>query len=550
MHTMKTLNRFLPWALWAFTGFVGAGALSAENTNSMYKLTAPTPGGLSPRPCFLRVTPDDEGLTLTWQGLNGPYQVQTAPTVTDPTWENVGGPTVETSITVPVDHPMAVFQVNAASPIYLGANGCAGCHRDIHEEWQQGPHPHAIESLQEFGVADSPTCLPCHTVGYGYQTGFQSLETTPEKGSVQCENCHGPAGPHAANIADPSIRPKVTVDSATCGGCHNYRFIHRTYDEWQDSQHTPMTGYVAHRILSEGESAMNECGVCHSSAVRLALLDHWQRQQTNPGASLNLPSREDAAYFAVGCVACHQPHNPSQFRNPLNSTENYSYDPDVPFVEQYNPDVQVCAQCHNERGADWRDTARPPHRSPQYNVLVGQAGYDPDHTNMVRSHALVEGQCIGCHSQGYGNGQLTKGPYTGHTTQVDYEQCSACHGSAEIGKLLQQGTQMITHERVAELLDRLDTWGETKAPLELRVKYGRLAWEYTKVGSLSNPDGDPELTGPTAEEQALIPATIKQARLNLYLVDGDGSYGVHNGGYTRHLLDVALANVEAELAGP
>jgi hypothetical protein len=546
MHTMRTLNRFLPRILLALAGCAGAGALLAENTNSMYHLTAPTPGGLSPRPCFLRATRDAAGIHLQWQGLNGPYQVQVSPTAQCPAWENVGGPTVGTSLTVPVDQPLAVFQVQAASPLYQGEPSCAACHRDIHAEWQQGPHPHALDPLEKFGVADSPTCLPCHTVGYGYRTGFQSVETTPDKGSTQCENCHGPAGLHAANIADPSLRPKVTVDSATCGGCHNYRFIHRTYDEWRDSLHTPVTPAVARKVLDEGEPAMNECGVCHSGAVRLALLKQW----ADPAAPTVLPSREDAAGFAVGCVTCHQPHDPSQLRNPLHSTEDYSYDPDVPFAAQYNPDIQVCAQCHNERGADWRDTARPPHGSPQYNVLIGTAGYDPENTEMQRAHAGIAGQCIGCHAQGYGNGQLTEGPYTGHTTRVEYEQCSACHGSAEIGELLRDGTQQVTRERMTALLDLLNTWGETKAPAGLREKYGRLAWEYTRVGELSNPDGDPEISGPTADEQTLIPDAIKQARLNLYLVEKDGSYGVHNGGYTRHLLDVATANVKSELAKP
>jgi hypothetical protein len=54
--------------------------------------------------------------------------------------------------------------------------------------------------------------------------------------------------------------------------------------------------------------------------------------------------------------------------------------------------------------------------------------------------------------------------------------------------------------------------------------------------------------GPTSQEQASIPDAIKQARFNVYLVVQDGSYGVHNGKYTRFLLQVALDQVASLLA--
>ena len=87
----------------------------------------------------------------------------------------------------------------------------------------------------------------------------------------------------------------------------------------------------------------------------------------------------------------------------------------------------------------------------------------------------------------------------------------------------------------------------TKAPAALRSKYGKLAWEYTNPGDYSTLP--PTLaSGPTAQEQAAVPDGIKQARYNLYLVANEGSFGVHNGPYTRYLLKLAEAKVKAELA--
>jgi len=77
-----------------------------------------------------------------------------------------------------------------------------------------------------------------------------------------------------------------------------------------------------------------------------------------------------------------------------------------------------------------------------------------------------------------------------------------------------------------------------------------LAWEYNIPGDLSNPKADASLRGPTTSEQAQIPDAIKQARMNLYLVQYDGSFGVHNGKYSRHLLNVAKTNINQQVAAP
>ena len=74
----------------------------------------------------------------------------------------------------------------------------------------------------------------------------------------------------------------------------------------------------------------------------------------------------------------------------------------------------------------------------------------------------------------------------------------------------------------------------------MRTNYGRLAWEYTAPGALSNAGTN---SGPSASQQASVPTTIKQARFNLYLTFHDGSLGVHNGNYSRLLLDLAKSNV-------
>lgn len=107
-------------------------------------------------------------------------------------------------------------------------------------------------------------------------------------------------------------------------------------------------------------------------------------------------------------------------------------------------------------------------------------------------------------------------------------------------------SQADTKLRIAAVKVLLDQWAQTKATGAL-TNYGTLAWEYTSPGELSNAGTN---SGPATVEQMLIPDGIKQARYNLYLVQHDGSFGVHNAKYMRSLLKVAEDNVNAALGAP
>jgi len=92
----------------------------------------------------------------------------------------------------------------------------------------------------------------------------------------------------------------------------------------------------------------------------------------------------------------------------------------------------------------------------------------------------------------------------------------------------------------------LDFWATTKAPAILGTAiYGTRAWEYVNPGSLSS--GGP---GPASALQAKIPVNIQKARFNLYLVNNDGSGGVHNPFYVLELLNTADAWVKGEQSKP
>jgi hypothetical protein len=487
-------------------------------------LSTTQPGGMPGLPMVTGVTSQSNQVTVTWDGPSGYYQLYHKP-LTGGTWQPVGGPTnLSRRATLALSGTNTVFRVHGPAPEYAGMATCLECHQATYDKLINTPHVQAFASLAKVKQDKNANCLPCHTIGYGLPTGFISAAATPQLEGVQCENCHGPAGNHAANPDDPTVRPRVELAATVCGGCHV-----SAYNQWSNSAHA---GLVAGDLNSS--SKIDSCGRCHSASVRESLLE----SKALPMGDANLP---------IGCATCHDSHqltgNPAQLFNPLFSTNNYSISTSAPFTNQYNAQINLCAQCHNRRGAVWTDSSRSPHHSPQYNILLGNVGELASGSAQYQpaSHALlITNQCAGCHMQQGAATDQYHPPIHGHDFTVNsYALCLKCHPQPQG---LVEFTQGSISNQIQQIKAGLDHWALTKSPPALQSKYGARAWEYSTPGDLS--PGGP---GPTAAEQALIPVTIQKARFNLYLVFYDGSYGVHNAIYEVTLLDTAQSWVQDAL---
>lgn len=106
-----------------------------------------------------------------------------------------------------VPHPVKVKYPNKKVE-FVGSQKCQQCHQEDYEIWKKSGHAHAYDAL--VNIAKKPSlrqfdgeCIVCHTVGFGYASGYKSEQLTPHLKDVGCENCHGPGSLH---VAEPNNR--------------------------------------------------------------------------------------------------------------------------------------------------------------------------------------------------------------------------------------------------------------------------------------------------------------------------------------------------------
>ena len=535
---------------------------------SVQHLSTTQPGGMPGMPVMGPIKPVANGIQVIWDGPPGNYQLFQRSNSTTAPWTAVGSAknTARTA-TITKLNGNAFFRVSGPTPNYAGAKICVSCHLNIYTTVAKTPHASAYSSpaFRALGGQTKAACLPCHTLGYGLPTGFVSATATPSLSGVQCENCHGPAANHAATEDDPTVFPRIEVAATVCGGCHTAS--HTTYptaptfEEWNSSEHASVTP-GALQAMASGANLSN-CGVCHSGSVRLALINGQ-----NPATTL-------AGDYAVPitCVVCHDPHqttaNPVQLRNPMASTSNFHLTSATSSGIASGANINLCAQCHNDRGAAWTDTASAPHHSVQYNFLLGAVGELPGGTAAFNpgSHAglpssanfsisgtfYLTNQCVSCHMPA----EAAPASSHSHTFATGNAVCANCHD----GSVAQAFLTPYLSNKVSLVIFSLNRWAATKAPASLRTT-GVVAWEYTTPGGLTwqtNASGfvtswaqkdSVNFTGPNATGQSLLKTNypnILRARFNLYLFLNDGSFGVHNPTFALGLLNSAENWITQEL---
>jgi hypothetical protein len=141
----------------------------------------------------------------------------------------------------------SIGSVQEGTHKYSGTKSCIPCHSgakkgDMANIWKNSQHAKAFETLSspaalEVGKAkgianpaESPECLPCHTLGKTVDASLLDAKYAKEDG-VQCESCHGPGADyknaqvmkdHAKCVENgmTEFKDEAAIE-AQCRTCHN-----------------------------------------------------------------------------------------------------------------------------------------------------------------------------------------------------------------------------------------------------------------------------------------------------------------------------------------
>jgi peroxiredoxin len=118
-----------------------------------------------------------------------------------------------------------------SAAVHVGSDACRSCHAEEFETWAAGPHALGTATLAKSGEDRDPTCLKCHTTGFGRTGGFPATGIPTEYADlarVGCESCHGPGAEHVAensvkrgSIFSLGDKCDSCVVLQICGTCHD-----------------------------------------------------------------------------------------------------------------------------------------------------------------------------------------------------------------------------------------------------------------------------------------------------------------------------------------
>lgn len=139
--------------------------------------------------------------------------------------------------TLEVDNPHRVIEGAipgvVATAEYVGSASCAQCHVEETRIWKESGHSHAFQTLIQKGSQADPTCIACHTVGFGEPSGYQRAFAQSKLTDVGCESCHGPGSEHTSSWLagrPPSFKFRP-LGAGDCKSCH-YGEFSRPFD-WE-----------------------------------------------------------------------------------------------------------------------------------------------------------------------------------------------------------------------------------------------------------------------------------------------------------------------------
>lgn len=402
-----------------------------------------------------------------------------------------------------------------------------------------------------------------------YQRMWSTYPQLAKLTNVQCEHCHGPqvesAGggfiaSHGTSTTSPGLEgPRTSLAADVCGSCHGEPLRHGRFQQWQESGHANFdlaiergVGYTSETSGIPTGFVNRTCGGCHSAQGFMVYLN----QLRNGLASRTIPTiplTPDTVQPQT-CATCHDPHAEGT-KSGSDNAATVRVTGDTPMLPGGFAATGVgrgamCIVCHNSRNGEkssgagnpglhqdgdpqWNTLTSysAPHEACQGDVLMGKNAYFVGNGDMRSPHSNITDTCTTCHME------LTPPPPllsynlsgTNHTFLASPEICVQCHG-------INQAIASNLQEAVTAELDLLRSAIEDQIishytntialPIDQIVDLGaRGAINIISKGTATTLSLN---SAPGVRISDLGSDTLAKALWNFYLMDTDGSFGIHN----------------------
>ena len=298
----------------------------------------------------------------------------------------------------------------------------------------------ALEAVPSLGQLAGIQCESCHGPQATTTAGPHANVTNPDQpariswSAAVCATCHqeSPTYYQAAqwasskhsdrtlSILEATVENRGTT-AAHCGRCHAAQGFARYASQLNAGYSGLLT--TDGNPPAPGSPSPNAATVPFLTGIGLTI------------ASVESPT----------CSACHDPHdatNPSQLRvydsvaslpNGMNGVSGMGTG-------------MICASCHNTRNGEHSDfVAAPtsyeaPHAAAQTDVVFGFNAYFVERY-APSVHLAVANTCAGCHYKAVTASEVAAQQTSSHSFVVDNTVCATCHAASIDGAALEAGYQ-------------------------------------------------------------------------------------------------------------
>jgi hypothetical protein len=561
---------------WALTPPSGSATTLVDATTQNPEFTPDKPGQYK-----LTVTGNDaKPVTMTvyvgtWKGQIVGKDANGRPT-SDPTCLmcHNGGIAADTFTPWAQSGHAEIFSQNVDAAGHYGES-CFACHM---VGWDKGAANNGADDQADYAAMIA--AAPWTTAGNNWATILTQYPATARLANIQCENCHGPndSAGHMAEKSGAAMGTRVSLSSDVCGVCHGEPARHGRYQQWQISGHGNYETAI-------GEGLNTNCTRCHSANGFI----QWQDNAFDPAKLATINWTADQLHPQT-CQTCHDPHAVGTVSGETgNATVRISGNTPMLTAGFQATNVgkgAICMTCHNGRRGLMNDSTyvngntTVPHEGPQADVFMGQNAFLVE-VNAPGGHALIDNTCVTCHME------KTDPPAdlsyqlggTNHAFTASKTICSQCHtkitadaiqvpfeaGLARLKAGVENGILNLMKKLLMGGNVKIDLAGKKMvtdpATLASVAHLGRsvdvhLADGTTvagvSIGSIKvlvAPNTD------SAKAKALYlfcDQALPKAAYNYWLLELDGSKGVHNPGFSKAVLQTSIYAVEhlADVNGP